>query len=78
MFADDHMIISDSEDTLKRALRELNKIIPDYNFEMATRKQKKMEFYVKWPESSELILNNQPIKQVFRFNYLGCQPPISK
>jgi hypothetical protein len=78
MFADDHMIISDSEDTLKRALRELNKIIPDYNFEIATRKQKKIEFYAIWPVSSKLILDNKSIKQVFRFNYLGCQLPMSK
>jgi len=41
MFADDQVIISDNEDTLQRALHELNKIILDYNFQISIQKTKK-------------------------------------
>jgi hypothetical protein len=41
MFADDQVITSDNEDTLQRALHELNKIILDYNFEISIHKTKK-------------------------------------
>jgi hypothetical protein len=34
------LIISDNEDTLQRALHELNKIILDYNFEISIHKTK--------------------------------------
>jgi hypothetical protein len=40
MFADDQVIISDNEDTLQRALHELNKIILYYNFEISIHKTK--------------------------------------
>jgi hypothetical protein len=32
-----------------------------------------MAFCGKWPVRSELILDNQPLEQVSKFNYLGCQ-----
>jgi hypothetical protein len=41
MFADDQVIISDNEDKIKRALHELNKIIPRFNFEISIQKTKK-------------------------------------
>jgi hypothetical protein len=44
MFADYQVIISDNEDTLQRALHELNKIILDYNFEIPVQKTKNMAF----------------------------------
>jgi hypothetical protein len=40
MFAGDQVIISDNDDTLQRALHELNKIILDYNFEISIHKTK--------------------------------------
>jgi hypothetical protein len=36
-------------------------------------KQKTMAFCGKWPLRSKLILDNQPIEQVSKFKYLGCQ-----
>jgi hypothetical protein len=32
-----------------------------------------MEFCGQWPVRSKLILDNQPIEQVSKFNYLGYQ-----
>jgi hypothetical protein len=60
MFADDQVIISDNEDTLQRALHELNKIILDYNFEISYlyTKQKNIAFRGKWPVNAKLILDN--------------------
>jgi len=73
MFADDEVIISDNEDTLQRALHELSKIILDYNFEISIHRTKNMAFFGKWPVRLKLILDNQPIEQVSRFNCLGRQ-----
>jgi len=73
MFADDQVIISDNENTLQRALHELNKIILDYNSEISIQKTKNMAFCGKWPVRSILILDNQPTEQVSRFNNFGCQ-----
>jgi hypothetical protein len=42
MFADDQVIISNNEDTIKRALHELNKIILRFNFEISIHKTKKI------------------------------------
>jgi hypothetical protein len=47
MFADDQVIISDNEDTLQRALHELNKIILDYSFEISIHKTKQ-KYYILW------------------------------
>jgi hypothetical protein len=68
MFADDQVIISDNEDTLQGALHELNKIILDYNFEISIHETKNIAFWGKWPVKSKLILDNQPIEQVSKFN----------
>jgi hypothetical protein len=73
MFADHQVIISDNKDTLQRALHELNKIIFDYNFEISIYRTKKMAFCGSWPVRAKLILDNQPIEQVSKFNYPGCQ-----
>jgi len=73
MLVDNQVIISDNEDTLQRALHELNKIILDYNIEISIQKTKNMAFCGKWPIRSKLILCNQPTKQVSRFIYLSCQ-----
>jgi hypothetical protein len=34
-----------------------------------------MAFCGKWPVRSKLILDDQPIEQVSKFNHLGCQLP---
>jgi hypothetical protein len=73
MFADDQVIISESENTLQRALHELNKIILDFNFEISIQKTKKYGILYKWPVRSILTLDNQPIGQVSRVNCHGCQ-----
>jgi hypothetical protein len=31
-----------------------------------------MAFCGKWPVTSKLILDNQPMEQVSKFNHLGC------
>jgi hypothetical protein len=41
MFAESQVMISDNEDTFQRSLREFNKIILDYNFEICIQKTKK-------------------------------------
>jgi hypothetical protein len=45
-FADDQAKIPDNENTIQRALRELNKIILGYNFEISIQKTKKKWHFV--------------------------------
>jgi hypothetical protein len=65
LFADEHAIISDNEDTTQTTLHDLNKIILDYNFETSIHKTKNMAICGKWPVRLRLILDNHPVKQVF-------------
>jgi hypothetical protein len=68
------VIILDNEDTLQRALHELNKIILDYNFEISIHRTKNnTALCSKWPVRSKLTLDNKPIEQVSKVNYLDCQ-----
>jgi hypothetical protein len=57
MFADDQVTISNNEETLQRAIHELNKIL-DHNFDIYIHKTKNTAFCGKWPVKSKLILDN--------------------
>lgn len=71
MFADDQVIISNSENTLQRALFELKKIIEVYNFEISTDKTESMAFQGPTQIRCKFVINNTLIKQVNQFKFLG-------
>ncbi len=72
LFADDQVMISDNEDTLQRALYELQMIIKEYNLEISIQKTKSMAFQGKYPNRCKLVVNSQNIEQVSSFKFLGC------
>ena len=65
-FADDAVLIAESEDNLQRMLFGFNK----YNMSMSIPKTKSMTIS-KEPIRCKLALNDQPIEQVMSFEYLG-------
>jgi flagellin-specific chaperone FliS len=71
LFADDQVIMSDSEDNLQTAIYKLNKIITEYGLTISTDKSKVMSFKGKDPTRSKIVINNKIIEQVNIFNYLG-------
>lgn len=73
LYADDQVIISNSEDNLQRGLYTLNKILKDFGMEISAQKSKVMAFLGQDPVRSKIIHNNQCLEQVQNFNYLGCE-----
>jgi transposase len=69
-FADDQVIISDSEDNLQIAIYKLNKIITNYGLTISADKSKVIAFKGRDPIKSKIVINNEII-QVNTFNYLG-------
>ena len=57
MFADDQVIIADNENSLQRALYELQQIIRMYGLEISVIKTKSMVFKGCFPVRCKLVLN---------------------
>lgn len=72
LFADDQIIIQDSEDNLQKAIHKLNTICGEYHLKISIQKTKVMAFRGKHPVRSKIIINNTVIEQVSHFKYLGC------
>jgi hypothetical protein len=60
----------DSEDNLQTAIYKLNRIIIDYGLTISTDKSRVMEFKERDPIISKIVINNNIIEQVNKFNYL--------
>ena len=71
LFADDQIILADSEQDLQRAVFQLKEVTKHFNLEVSTQKSKVMAFKGKYPIRSKIALN-EIVKQVSCFNYLGC------
>ena len=69
-YADDAVLIAESEDNLQRMLFEFNQTANKYNMSISIPKTKSMTIS-KEPIRCKLVLNDQPIKQVMSFEYLG-------
>jgi hypothetical protein len=63
--------MADDENTMQRALYQLHKVTNSYNLEISIENTKVMAFTVKQPMRSKLLLENQVIGQVRKFNFLG-------
>ena len=73
LFADDQVIVSNSDDILQRALFELQKIMEQYNLEISTNKTESMAFCGSSQVRCKLVVNNTTIRQVKQFKFLGCK-----
>jgi hypothetical protein len=72
LFADDQVILQESEEELQRAMYQLSKISAKYNMKVSTSKTKVMAFWGKYPRRSKIVVENKIVEQVSHFNYLGC------
>jgi hypothetical protein len=72
LFADDQLIIADTDDNLQRAVYLLYGISKEYNLEIATRKTKVFGFAGTDHLRAKIIINDETLDQVRQFTYLGC------
>ena len=72
LFADDHFIISDTEDNLQKAVYLLYNISKEYNLEIATKKGKVFGFVGTDHLRTKIIISDETLEQVRQFTYLGC------
>jgi len=70
LFADDQVIIADTEDILQKAARKLNQIITEYVLTLSVLKTKSMAFKGRDPVRTKTVIDNKIIEQVNLFNYL--------
>jgi len=73
LFADDRVIIQDSEDKLQKYVYLLNQMSKDYNLKISTDKTKIMAFKVKHSVHSRIEIDGSILQQVKQFDYLGCE-----
>ena len=73
LFADDQVIIQDSEDKLQKSVYLLNQISKDYNLKISTEKTKIMAFKGKHLVRSKIEIEGSILEQVRQLNYLGCE-----
>jgi uncharacterized protein (DUF1330 family) len=71
LFADNQIIIADTEDNLQRAAHKLHKLITEYGLTISVRKTKSMAFKGRDPVRTKIVIDNKSIEQVKSFNYLG-------
>jgi len=72
LFADDQFIVSDTEDSLQKAVCLLYNISKEYNLEIATKKTKVFGFVGTDHLRTIVIINDETPEQVSQFTYLGC------
>jgi endonuclease/exonuclease/phosphatase family metal-dependent hydrolase len=73
IFADDLIVLQESEDDLQRSLFELDKIGQDYNLIISSSKTRVMAFRGKDPVRSKIVVQQNIVDQVSHFHYLGCE-----
>ena len=70
LFADNQVIIADTEDNLQKAVHKLNQIT-EYGLTISAKKTKLMAFKGQGPVRTKIVIANKIIEQVNLFNYLG-------
>jgi len=71
LFADDQVIIADTDDNLQKAVHKLNQIITKYGLTISVEKTKSIAFKRRDPARTKIVIDNKIIEQVNSFNYLG-------
>jgi len=78
LFADNQVIIADTEDSLQKDAYKLNQIITEYGLTISVQKTKSMAFKGRDPVRTTTVTDNKIIEQVKSFNYLGNTIPYEK
>ena len=71
MYADDIVILSETEEGLKNSLNKLVMHNEKWYFEVNHKKTKTMIFQAQTLKKVNMVINKQPIKDVKQFKYLG-------
>jgi hypothetical protein len=72
LYADDQIVLADSEDNLQRTVPKLWLISNQYDLNISPNKTKVMAFIRANTIRTKIVINDQIIEQVNSFNYLGC------
>jgi len=71
LFADNQVIIADTEDSPQKAAHKWNQIITEYGLTLSAQKTKSMAFKGRDPVRTIIVIDNKIIEQVNLFNCLG-------
>jgi hypothetical protein len=71
LFADDQVIISNTDYNLQKAAHKLNQIITEYGLTISAQKTKSMAFKGRDPIRSKIVIDNKILEQVNSFNCVG-------
>jgi hypothetical protein len=72
LFADDQVVIANSEDNLQRGLHALYQTVQTFGMKISYQKTKIMAFKGTEPIRSKIVIDNVISEQVNTFTYLGC------
>jgi len=71
LFANDQIIIPNTEDNLQKAAYKLNQIITEHGLTISVQKTKLMAFRGQDPVINKIVIDNTNTEQVNSFNNLG-------
>jgi ribosomal protein RSM22 (predicted rRNA methylase) len=71
LFADDQVIISNTEGTLQKAVHKLNQMTTQHSLTISVQKTKLMAFKRRDPVRRRIVIGNKIIEEVNSFNYIG-------
>ena len=71
LFADDQVIISNTEDNLQKAAYKLNQIITERGLTASVQKTELVPFKGRQPVKSKIVMDNKITEKVSSFNCLG-------
>jgi hypothetical protein len=72
LFADDQILLVNSEDELQYNVMKLNRVLQSYDVKIPTDKMKSMAMEGRQIRRVKIIINCKLIEQVNSFKYLGC------
>ena len=70
LFADNQVIMANTEDNLQKAAYKLNQIITEYSLSISVQKTKSMAIKGRDPVRTKIVIDNKIIEQVNSFHYL--------
>jgi hypothetical protein len=71
LFADDQVLIADTEDNLQKGAHKLNRLIREYGSTISVQKTKSMAFKGRDPVRTKIVIDNKIIVEVKSFKYIG-------
>jgi hypothetical protein len=78
LFADNQVLLAETEDHLQENVTKLNKILKLYNMRISTNKTKAMAMEGKYMRRDKTVTDDIVTEQASSFKYLGCNISIYK